>query len=55
MAAGASTLGYLVLGPIGLAGGAFIKGNDIEVGAGTEIIVRTIQDAEVVGVLVHRK
>jgi hypothetical protein len=44
-----------VLGPIGLAGGAFIKGNDIEVGAGTEIIVRTIQDAEVVGVLVHRK
>ena len=55
MAAGASTLGYLVLGPIGLAGGAFIKGGEINVPAGTEITVRTTQDCKVVGVLVNRK
>ena len=55
MAAGASTLGYLVLGPIGIAGGAFVKGDDIEVPAGTEISVKTTRDINVVGVLVHRK
>ncbi|GAB4281386.1 MAG: hypothetical protein Kow0029_26440 [Candidatus Rifleibacteriota bacterium] len=55
MAAGASTLGYLVLGPIGLAGGAFIKGDDVEVPAGTEITVKTLKDTYVTGVLVHRK
>lgn len=55
MAAGASTLGYLVLGPIGIAGGAFIKGDDVEVPAGTEITVKTLRDSEIVGVLVHRK
>lgn len=55
MAAGASTLGYLVLGPIGIAGGAFIKGDNVEVPAGTEISVKTTGDVEVVGVLMHRK
>lgn len=55
MAAGASTLGYFVLGPIGLAGGAFIKGDDVEVPAGTEISVKTLKEIKVVGVLVHRK
>jgi hypothetical protein len=55
MAAGASTIGYLVMGPIGLAGGAFIKGSNIEVKAGTEIAVRTVKDTRVTGVLVHRK
>jgi hypothetical protein len=55
MAAGASTLGYFILGPIGLAGGAFVKGDDIEVPAGTEIMVKTTEDRRVTGVLVHRK
>jgi len=55
MAAGASTLGYLVLGPIGLAGGAFIKGGEVEIPAGTEISVRTTEDCKVIGVLVNRK
>jgi hypothetical protein len=55
MAAGASTLGYIVLGPIGLAGGAFIKGGEVEIPAGTEINVRTAQDCRVLGVLVQRK
>lgn len=55
MAAGASTLGYLVLGPIGLAGGAFIKGGEVEVPAGTEISVRTTEDRRVTGVLVPKR
>jgi len=55
MAAGASTLGYIVLGPIGLAGGAFIKGGEVEIPAGTEINVKTTRDVNVLGVLVHRK
>lgn len=55
MAAGASTLGYIVLGPIGLAGGAFIKGGEVEIPAGTTINVRTTADQKVLGVLVQRK
>jgi len=55
MAAGASTLGYLVLGPIGLAGGAFIKGGEVEVPAGTELSVVTTEDRKVTGVLVPRR
>lgn len=55
LAAGASTLGYLVLGPIGIAGGAFIKGGEVEIPAGTEISVRTSSDVKVLGVLVHKK
>jgi hypothetical protein len=55
MAVGAATLGYVVLGPIGVAGGAFIKGKDVEIPRGTEVTVRTLDDRQVVGVLVHRK
>ena len=55
MAAGASTLGYLVLGPIGLAGGAFIKGGEVEVPVGTELSVVTTEDRKVTGVLVPRR
>jgi hypothetical protein len=55
MAAGASTLGYLVLGPIGLAGGAFIKGGEVEVPAGTSISVVTTEDRKVTGVLVPKR
>ncbi|NLV94705.1 MAG: hypothetical protein GX031_09195, partial [Candidatus Riflebacteria bacterium] len=53
-AAGASTLGYIVLGPIGLAGGAFIKGGEIEIPAGTEITVRTTEARRVTGVFVPK-
>ncbi len=55
MAAGASAVGYVVLGPIGLAGGAFIKGKDIEVPAGTEFNVVTREDCRVNGVSVPKK
>jgi hypothetical protein len=55
MAAGASTLGYIVLGPLGLAGGAFVKGDEIEIPAGTEITVKTTESRRVIGVLVPKK
>ena len=55
MAAGASAVGYVVLGPIGLAGGAFIKGGEIEIPAGTEFNVITKEDCRVNGVSVPKK
>lgn len=55
MAAGASTIGYIVLGPIGIAGGAFIKGGEIEIPEGTEITVKTTEARRVTGVVVPKK
>ncbi len=54
MAIGASALGYLAMGPVGLVGGAFIKGQDVEVPAGTELVVSTTQDFSITGILVNR-
>lgn len=55
MTVGASAVGYVVLGPIGLAGGAFVKGADITVPAGTEFEVITTEDCIVAGVSVPKK
>lgn len=55
MTVGASAIGYVVLGPIGLAGGALIKGGDITVPAGTEFDVITTADCKVTGVSVPKK
>lgn len=55
MAAGASALGFVVLGPIGLAGGALVKGGEIEVPAGTVFNVVTTADCKVTGVAVPKK
>lgn len=55
LAAGASAVGYLVLGPIGLAGGAFVKGEEIEVPAGTVFDVITTKDCQVTGVAVPKR
>lgn len=41
LAAGASFLGLVALGPIGLAGGAFIKGEDTTIRYGSELYVAT--------------
>lgn len=55
MAVGASTVGYFVLGPLGVAGGAFVKGEDVDIPAGTEITVRLTQDMQLMGVIVPRR
>lgn len=49
-AAGASVAGMIVLGPIGIVGGAFVHGKDITIPAGTELYVQTKNDAEVYGI-----
>ena len=40
-AAGATVAGLIILGPIGLLGGAFIRGNNVEVPAGTVVAEAT--------------
>ncbi len=42
-AIGASAVGAMALGPIGLVGGFFIKGSDVELPAGTELYIQ-VQD-----------
>ncbi|MDD3115479.1 MAG: hypothetical protein PHQ44_07070 [Anaerovibrio sp.] len=44
MAAGASLAGILVLGPIGIIGGAFVQGKNIDLPEGTEIYIQTMKD-----------
>ncbi len=43
-AAGASAAGYMILGPVGLLGGAFVKGQHITIPAGTELMVEVARD-----------
>ena len=50
MAAGASLAGIIILGPIGIIGGAFVKGKDIDLPAGTEMFIQTKADASLYGV-----
>lgn len=54
MAAGASALGYLVMGPVGLVGGAFIKGADVSLPEGTILNLTTTRDIAVLGVVINR-
>lgn len=44
MAAGASVAGMVVLGPIGIIGGAFVKGKNINLPEGTELFIQTKSD-----------
>ncbi|HOT28880.1 MAG TPA: hypothetical protein PLU72_11870 [Candidatus Ozemobacteraceae bacterium] len=44
LAAGASAAGYIILGPIGVVGGAFVKGHHIDIPAGTELMVEIEND-----------
>lgn len=43
-AAGASAAGFVILGPVGLLGGAFVKGQHITIPAGTELMVEIARD-----------
>ncbi len=49
-AAGATVAGLVILGPIGVVGGAFVQGQDITIPAGTELYIQTKADAEVYGI-----
>lgn len=50
MAAGASIAGMLLLGPIGIIGGAFVKGKNVDVPAGTELFIETENEESLYGV-----
>lgn len=49
LAAGASMAGVLLLGPIGLVGGYFVKGQDVQIQAGSKFFVETELDYQVLG------
>ncbi|ORU01028.1 hypothetical protein D081_0476 [Anaerovibrio sp. JC8] len=47
MAAGASLASMIILGPIGIIGGAFVKGKNIDLPEGTEMYLQTAKDSTV--------
>ncbi len=47
MAAGASIAGMIVLGPIGIIGGAFVQGKNVDLPVGTELYIQTKNDVTV--------
>jgi hypothetical protein len=49
-AAGATVAGMVLLGPIGVVGGAFVQGQDVSIPAGTELFIQTKNDVEVYGI-----
>ncbi|MGL5512214.1 MAG: hypothetical protein ACRDBM_03115, partial [Sporomusa sp.] len=53
IAAGASVAGMVILGPIGIIGGAFISGKDAEIPIGSQLYVQTQEDVEVYGIRVE--
>lgn len=48
-AAGATVAGLALLGPIGVVGGAFVHGQDINIPADTQMYIQTKSDTEVYG------
>lgn len=50
-AAGASAVGLAVLGPVGLVGGIFVKGEELKVPEGALIYIQTEGEAEVCGLV----
>ncbi len=51
LAAGASMAGVLLLGPIGLVGGYFVKGQDVQIKPETRFFVETERTRESLGIL----
>jgi hypothetical protein len=51
MAAGASVAGMLLFGPVGIIGGAFVKGRNVNVPAGSELFIQTENEQSLYGVI----
>jgi hypothetical protein len=49
-AAGASAAGMVILGPVGIIGGAFVHGHDVVMPADTELYIQQKNDAAVYGI-----
>lgn len=54
-AAGASIAGIALLGPIGIIGGAFVKGKNVDLPAGTEIYIQTATPTTIYGLTTEEK
>lgn len=50
-AAGAAIGGMIILGPVGIVGGAFVKGNSVTIPVGCETYVQTSEDVSLQGVV----
>ena len=50
-AAGAAIGGMIILGPVGIVGGAFVKGNSVTIPVGCETYVQTSEDISLQGVV----
>lgn len=50
LAAGASMAGVILLGPVGLVGGYFVKGEDVQIQAGAKFFVETEKTTQTLGV-----
>ena len=50
-AAGAAIGGMVILGPVGIVGGAFVKGNSVTIPVGCETFVQTAEDVSLQGVV----
>ena len=50
-AAGAAIGGMIILGPVGIVGGAFVKGNAVTIPVGCETFVQTAEDTSLQGVV----
>lgn len=48
-AVGASAAGAIILGPVGLVGGLFVHGNDVDIPVGTEMFAEVKENTEVMG------
>lgn len=48
---GASVVGCIALGPVGLIGGAFVKGKQVVIPVGTMSVVQTSEDKEIQGAI----
>jgi len=49
-AAGASVAGMAILGPIGIVGGAFVHGKNIDIPVGTEVYIQSQDQADICGI-----
>ncbi len=53
IAAGATVAGLVILGPVGIVTGAFIRGKNIEIPEGTEMYIQTKNEASIDGIQVE--
>ena len=54
-AVGASAAGAIILGPVGLVGGLFVKGHDVNIPGGSTMYAETKADTDVVGFKIEGK